>query len=146
MADELEKALDRLPWFIMKDGNGYTLFITRFYPTWVICYKEDKKEEYILKTGCCSLLECANQIFEKLKTEGHVRKSSPKRSKQQKQGTAGLAKPAVDVPATSALTPDLPMNERGFGTSATTDTPRIRTGGLFATPKRKLEPDYDQTQ
>jgi hypothetical protein len=42
------------------------------------------------------------------------------------------------------ICPDTPMNQRGFGTSGTDHTPRIRTGGLFATPKRKREPENDE--
>ena len=72
MQGELEQALDKLPWFINKDGKNYLLIITRFYPLWGILYQENCGNDLILKTGNCNLLECAKEIYRKLEKAGYL--------------------------------------------------------------------------
>jgi hypothetical protein len=81
MADELMHALDRLPWFIRKDGKSYALVITKMHPLiWWIVYLEYKLDDKIFATSCCSLLQCANEIYAKLESEGMVTTKKRKRS------------------------------------------------------------------
>jgi hypothetical protein len=69
MSDDLMHALDSLPPFICKDGKFHNLMISRVDVTWVIFYLENFGQEMIFKTGCCSLLKAAQEIYETLGKE-----------------------------------------------------------------------------